>query len=26
MAVLQMSGHAFTGIHLLPPPLPCCTA
>jgi hypothetical protein len=26
MAVLQMSGHAFTGVHLFPLPLPCCTA
>jgi hypothetical protein len=25
VAVLQMSGHAFTGLHLLPPPLPCCS-
>jgi Zn-dependent protease with chaperone function len=26
MAVLQMSGHALTGVHLFPPPLPCCMA
>lgn len=26
LAVLQMSGHAFTGVHLLPPPLSCCMA
>lgn len=25
VAVTQLSGHAITGVHLLPPPLPCCT-
>jgi hypothetical protein len=25
VAVAQLSGHAVTGVHLLPPPLPCCT-
>lgn len=25
VAVVQLSGHAFTGVHMLPPPLPCCT-